>query len=114
MNRNQRVVTRLPAEELWAGERLVSTIKVRDLDASDIADMLRAGEPRFVVADVGKPFDWIPSNGRFDFWKGEVKAHLASPESEASLEDFPGQYCYFASEWKGFDGSTIILLSKSH
>lgn len=114
MNPKQKIISYLPADEVWADQGPVSTIKVRDLDAADIAGMLRCGEPRFVVADVGKPFAWIPHNERYDFWKGEVRPHLAAPESKASLEDFPGQYCYFASEWKGFDGSTIILLSKAH
>lgn len=114
MDQNQRVVSHLPVEELWAGPRLVSTIKVRDLNASDIVDMLRSGVARFVVADLGKPFAWVPNNERFDFWKDEVKAHLADPEAKAGLEEFPGEYCYFASEWKSFEGDTIILLSKAH
>lgn len=114
MSQNQKVISRLPVEELWAGQRLVSTIKVRDLNASDIADLLRSGVIRFVVADVGKPYEWIPTNERYDFWKDEVKAHLAVPESKVYLEDFPDEYCYFASEWKSYNGETIILLSKSH
>jgi hypothetical protein len=69
---------------------------------------------RFVVADVGKPLEWIPNNQRYDFWKDEVKAHLAAPESKAFLEEFPDEYCYFASEWNSYDGDTIILLSKAH
>lgn len=114
MSRSQKVISYLPAAEVWAGERLVSTTKVRDLDASDIADMLRSGEPRFVVADLGRPFEWVPSDERYDFWKAEARPHLAAPDSKAPLDDFPDQYCYFASEWKGFDGGAIILLSKAH
>jgi hypothetical protein len=114
MGEGQKIISRLPVEELWAGRRLVSTIKVRDLEASDVVDLLRAVVVRFVVADVGKPFEWVPNNERYDFWKDEVKAHLASPESKAVLEGFPDEYCYFASEWKSYDGDTIILLSKAH
>ena len=114
MNPNQKVISRLPVEEIWAGQRLVSTIKIRDLNAPDIVDLLRSDVIRFVVADVGKPFEWIPNNERYDFWKDEVKAHLAAPESKAMLEEFPDEYCYFASEWKSYDGETIILLSKAH
>jgi hypothetical protein len=86
MDRNQKVISYLPVEELWAGQRLVSTIKVRDLDASYIVDLLRSGVVRFVVADIGKPYEWIPNNERYDFWKNEVKAHLAAPESKSVLE----------------------------
>jgi hypothetical protein len=40
MNQNQKVISRLPIEELWTGQRLVSTIKVRELDVSDIVDFV--------------------------------------------------------------------------
>ena len=114
MSRTQKKISRLPAEEIWEGGRLVSTTRVRDLNASDIVDLLRSGAVRFVVADVGEPYHWIPNNEGYDFWKHEVKAHLASPESTIVLEDFPDEYCYFASEWRSGEGETIILLSKAH
>ena len=114
MTTTQKTISRLPVEEIWAGGRLVSTTQVRDLNASDIVDLLRSGPVRFVVADIGQPYHWIPNNERYDFWKNEVKAHLANPELRTVLEDFPDEYCYFASEWKTYEGETIILLSKSH
>ena len=114
MDGDQKIVSRMPVEELWAGRRLVSTNRVRDLEASDIVGLLRSDVVRFVVADIGKPFAWIPNDERYAFWKGEVKAHLAPPEAKAALGDFPDEYCYFASEWKSVDGDTIILLSKAH
>ena len=66
---NQKKVSRLPAEEVWAGNRLVSTIKVRDLNAFDLVDLLRSGAVRFVVAEVGRndysfiqgPLSWAAS-----------------------------------------------------
>lgn len=114
MSSNQKRVSNLPAEEIWAGHRLVSTIKVRDLNASDLVELLRAGPVRFVIAEVGKPYQWIPNNEGYDFWKDEVKSHLADPESELALEDLPDEYCYFASEWKTYEGEMIVLLSKAH
>ena len=114
MNHYQKVISRLPVEEIWEGQTLVSTVKVRDLNASEVVDLLRTDVIQFVVAVLGKPFEWIPNNERYDFWKDEVKAHLVAPESKAFLEDFPDEYCYFASEWKSYDGDTLILLSKAH
>ena len=111
---NQKKVSCLPAEEIWAGNRLVSTIKIRDLNISDLVDLLRSGAVRFVVADLGKPYQWIANTEGYEFWKDEVKAHLADPESELALEDFPDEYCYFASEWKTYEGEMIILLAKTH
>jgi hypothetical protein len=114
MNQEQKTISDMPVDELWEGQKLVSTDKVRDVGSSDIVDLLRSGLVRFVVADIGKPFDWIPTNKSFDFWKAEIKTHLAEPESKAFLEDFPNEYCYFASEWKSSNDERIILLSKMH
>lgn len=116
MNQDHGIVTQLPLAELWVGQRLISTIKVRDLGPSEIADHLRAGRVRFVIADMGKPLEWIPINERYEFWKEELRPHLAPtfPTENMCLDDFPDSYCYFASEWKSYVGETIILLSKAH
>ena len=53
----QRIISRFPVDEIWAGERLASTIQIRDLKSSDVIDLLRSGVVRFVVADIGKPFE---------------------------------------------------------
>lgn len=76
--------------------------------------MLRLEEVRFVVADIGEPPRWIPNNETFDFWREEIRPHLAEPETSVFLEDFPNQYCYLASKWKAYTGETIILFSKAH
>ena len=114
MDPNQKIVTQLPLSELWVGSRLISTIKCRDLDSAAVVELLRAQPVRFVVADVGKPLDWIPNNETYDFWKTEARDHLAKNDGPNYLETFPGGYCYFASEWKSYEGDKIILLSKAH
>ena len=112
MNPTHKIVSRLPVEEIWAGQRLVSTIKVRDLGASDIVDLLRSGIVRFVVADVGLPFRWYDERQCFEVWKSEVKQHIADG-GHASLDDFKSGFFYFASEWAD-GGMPIVLLSKNH
>src|SRR5262245_11406725 len=95
---NQKIVSQLPHDRLWAGSRLISTIKVRDVGSQEIVELLRSGLVRFVVASVGEPLNWVPNNESYDFWKGEVRPHLANSEEQVSLDDFPDNYCYFASE----------------
>ena len=109
MERESKIVSSLPIGELWAGPRLVSTIKVRDLDASQVVDLLRSELVRFVIAEVGKPLQWVPNNERYDFWKNVVKSHFGIPESSARFAD---EYYYLGCEWKSYDGDTIVLLSK--
>lgn len=81
---------------------------------SDIAGLLRAGKVRFVVADVGGPPEWVPADECYGFWQSEVKPHLADPAANNYPEDFPGGYCYFASEWDAKGGEPIILLTAHH
>lgn len=76
MTSDQKRVSYLPTDAVWAGNRLVSTTKVRDLSADDLVELLRSGAVRFVVADVGKTYKWIPNNEAHDFWKNEVKSQL--------------------------------------
>src|SRR5689334_6966351 len=93
-----KVVTQIPLPELWRDDGFTTTSRVRWLTSDDITSLLRAGRVRFVVADVGASPRWIPLSECYDFWKTEAQPHLAAPKSRASLDDFPGGYCYFASE----------------
>ena len=113
MHPDQKVVTQLPLDQLWSGASVISTTKVRDVGSKEIVELLRSGLVRFVVANVGEALNWVPKDEVFDFWKNEVRPHLADVE-QVSLDDFPDSYCYFASEWKADDGEVIILLSKAH
>jgi len=114
MRFDQRIVSQMPLHELRNEHGVVSATELRELNASDIAELLRAGKVRIVVADVGSQLKWIPLDECYGFWKSEVKNHLADPAGENYLENFPDEYCYFASEWESEVGEPIVLLMKSH
>src|SRR5262245_61103184 len=114
MQASQRVVIELPLHELWDHSGTVAAERSRPLSAQDIRCLLGDGPVRFVVVDVGGKPDWVPESRCHLFWKGEVQPHLADPDQRAVLEDFPGGYCYFASEWTGPDGPPIIVLERYH
>jgi len=109
-----KIVAQLPIQELWAGQRLISTIKIRDLTLDNIVSLLRINDIRLAVADVGKELWWVPNNKKYEVWKNEIKPHLAVQENRNSLDDFPGSYFYIASEWRSYSGATIVLLEKHH
>lgn len=108
-----RVVTRLPLAELWDDAGPVATTLAGDLTASDIREMLRSGPVRFVVANVGSPLRWVPANECFQFWKVEVQSRVARPDG-TFLDDSPGGYCYFASEWEPVEGPPVVVLAVAH
>jgi len=113
MRFDQRVVSQTPLEELWNDQGVVSSTELRDLNALEIAELLRNGKVQFVVANIGDRLKWIKIDKCHDFWKTEVKNHLADPQAVKCLEDFPESYCYFASEWDSRE-NPIVLLVMAH
>jgi hypothetical protein len=111
-----RHVSQMPLHEIWDDLGIVvSADELRQLSSSEITDLLRAGRVRFVVADICSRLQWITPEECFRFWKSEAKARIREPDSQSRLEDFPDEYCYFASEWKPADGGEpIVLLMKAH
>jgi hypothetical protein len=105
--------SRLPLEELWDDHGRVEAEMVGPAGAERIKQLLRSGEMSFVIADVGKPLRWISEKDAASFWKTEVKDHLADGE-RAYLDDFPGGYAFFATEWRRLGGCAVIVLEVQH
>jgi hypothetical protein len=114
MRFDRRIVSQAPLHELWNDRGVVSEKELRELDSSDIAGLLRVGKVRFVVANAGNPLKWVPVDECYSFWKSEVKNHLAAPAASNYPEDFPDEYCYFASEWQAQGAEPIVLLVLAH
>jgi hypothetical protein len=114
MDPRLKVVTRLPLEELWTVDGLVSTARGRSRTAEDITSLLGTGLVTFVVADVGVAPYRIELGSCYEFWKKEIKPHLAKTV-EVALEEYPGSYCYFATQWSSEkESAPIVLLEKHH
>jgi hypothetical protein len=105
-------------EALWQEDGAPVTERVAILAGPEIAELLRSGPVRFVIADVGQPLRWVPSGTCFDFWKTKVKHNVCRPENKTPLDAYPGSYCFTASLWKnpgeGAATEPIILLEKRH
>jgi hypothetical protein len=115
MDPSQRVVTQTPLTELWDESGRVQAIRSRVLGEPEITRLLTQTECPFVVADPGMPLRWVRMHDRFTFWKTEVKPRLVPGNVTAfHREDFPGGYCYVATEWLGSAGAEAILLEKHH
>jgi hypothetical protein len=108
-----RVVVQLPLRELWRDDGFSTITRGKSLTHDDVRELLASGPVQFVVADVGVAPRWISASECFAFWKNEAKPHLASG-ANASLNDFSGGYCYFATQWEGDATAPIVLLEKHH
>ena len=109
-----RQITRMPLDEIWDNNGVYPHRRLRYIDADEIRDLLRQSQVRFVVADCGMKPQWVPAREMWNFWKHEIKPHLAEHSVPVQLEAFPDEYCHLASEWGGDGLNPIILLGKSH
>ena len=114
MNTNSFLVTKLPLQVICDDSGLVSQVRGRWLNQVKIREYLRKSAIRFIVADIGKEIRWVPLPDCYLFWKTE-QAHIASPESNVSTNDYDGGYFYFASEWMNAKyKEPLILLERHH
>lgn len=113
MRPDQTIVTKIPLTEIWADRGTISNERLRRLDQSNLAELLRAGPLQFLVADCGLKLMWIPTQQRFEFWE-TVKPQIADPAKPIYREQFPDETAYIASEWRGRAGECLILLEKHH
>ncbi len=108
-----KIVTQLPLRELWRDDGFTTTSRLRSLFGDDIRSLLKSGPIQFVVVDVGASPRWVQLAECFRFWKNEARPHLAT-KSRNVLDEFPGGYCYFASEWLSGAEYPIVVLEKHH
>lgn len=114
MDNSKKIVTQLPLSKLWTDEGDIDAERTRHLTDKNIQEILSASPVEFVIADVGLNLQWISLEKTFDFWKNELKPHLANGMGGFQLDKFPGNYAYVASEWSGDNLTKIILLEKYH
>jgi hypothetical protein len=113
MDPRNRVVTRLPLEQLWKEDGDMAVTRCRKLGREEIRDLLRRGSVHFVIADVGHQLRWVPEAERFRFWKTDGAVHLAERE-RIDLPAFPDGMAYTASEWAGSPDDVPIVLLETH
>jgi hypothetical protein len=106
MDSSLRIVTQMPMRAVWDSDGNTTTTKLRDLRSEEIRVLLRLGPVRFVIAAPGKQLNRIAPAECYQFWKAEVKPRTVNTDS-FDLNEFPGAYCYVASEWE--DGQAFPL-----
>ncbi len=114
MQLSDRIVVKIPMDELWSEMNGEFFIKKRYLNEAVLREILETNEIRFVVADVGQKLLWIENKDRFLFWKQEVKEHILENDSHIDLRKYSNEYAYMASEWINNKGELIVLLDKFH
>ncbi len=115
MTPQQRIVGQTPMEHLWDSDGDMSASRGNDLGTFEIRDLLRRGNLQFVAAEVGTFLKWIPLEETLEFWRDEVRLHIAEPNAGGFvLEDYPNEYAYRASLWQSANDCPIVLLEVHH
>ena len=105
---------KIPLITLWKEKKDLNLTRELYLSKKAIVDLFKISPIEFVIADVGKDLNWITVENCFTFWKSEVVIHLADDLNEIFLDEFPENYAYVASLWKGGAQESIVLLEKFH
>lgn len=114
MTNDKKIVTQLPLINLWTDNEDISAQRGIYLTNESIREILRKYTVKFVIANVGDKLKWLSCSESFDFWKTELEPHLANDMNRIEINNFSGNYCYVATEWKTEVETPIILLEKYH
>ena len=111
MKPSQRIVMKMPLDELWDDHGPVAAVqeRFRDVTRDEMRDMIKVAPVRFVVARPAEKLLWLSTNECYEFWKTELKDHIYDPKRKY-LEEYPGQYFYFASTWRLSSDERVIVL----
>jgi len=114
MNHHEKLVIQLPLTTLWTEAADIDAKRGQYVTEATIQEMLQNHPVIFALADIGQKLHWINQEKSFEYWKTEVKPHLAPDLNHIDLDCFPNNYAYIASEWVGAHETPIILLEKYH
>lgn len=110
-----RTIASLPLRSLARDGVALDGQRGRQLGEIDIRDHLRVPTVPFAIADIGLPLAWFDADARFDLWKNEIRERLVAPQTpHFYLSDFPGEYCYVATEWLHQARTLCVLFEKHH
>lgn len=110
----QRSVTTLPLPEVWDSSGALPLTSGEQLDRSAVESLLRSGSVRLVLADVGKPLEWVPPSKARSLWRSEVSERLVGPDRKAFLDDFNDAYFYRAHAWVDEAGAVSAVVLERH
>jgi hypothetical protein len=114
MKLEQRIVTKIPLEELWTESAILSYHRQQYLTESQVLHLLLDGNIAISEASCGLKLSWIASENALEFFKKQIKGHIANDPNRIILEEYEDDWCYLASEWVDAQGKKVILLETYH
>ncbi len=107
-----RRVVRIPLEQLWSDSGAVNANRGPHISTDRIRELFRLGIKELVIADLGAVPEWHKGDDALRIWR-KIRPNLREG-SRPRVEDYPGHFFYWASEWRAENGDTIVVLEKYH
>src|SRR5690349_6683877 len=104
----QRIVTKLPLDELWTDSVVLSFKRKNYLTEHQVLECLLSGKVSSVIADGGQKLSWVTPDNALKVFKAEIRHHIANDPDVIHLKQFEGEWCYLASWWADENGESII------
>lgn len=106
-------ITMLPMKELWDAEGKIAAQRAKFMTTKEIDALLKKEDLLVAVAILGNPPVWLGPDEVAPAWKTELKPHTCNKHDEGcSLDEFEGEYFYFASYWEGKE--PVLLFEMYH
>jgi hypothetical protein len=114
MTQAQRIVVKIPLDELWTDSAILAHERQEYLTELQVHRLVLKGDIAVAEASCGLKLSWISPNKALEFFKNKVKRHVVDDPDRIILEDYHDQWCYLASKWEHADGQKVILLETYH
>lgn len=102
-------INQMPLKYLWNEKGMLPHHRISFLNTYEVKEKLTSCT--IVMANIGDELKWYSPSDNFTLWKLELFNHICNdPKNGCAMEDFSGDYFYFASYWEG----NIVLLEKQH
>jgi DNA-binding helix-hairpin-helix protein with protein kinase domain len=114
MKLEQRIVTKIPLEELWTETENLPHQRREYLTERQVQDLLLQGNVAIVIASCGLKPSWIMPQSAFSKFKNEIKGHIVNDFDRIVLEEYEDEWCYLASLWTDTQDRKVLLLETLH
>ena len=114
MKLEQRIVTKIPLEELWTDSAILSHKRQKYLTERQAFDLILASKTPIAIASCGLRLSWIQPNDTLNAFKQQIRGRIVNDPDRIVLEEYEEEWCYLASEWVNAEGGKILLLETFH
>jgi hypothetical protein len=114
MTQAQRIVTKIPLDELWTDSSTLAYERQEYLTERQVQELILQGDLALAEASCGLKLSWISPDSALEFFKKQIKGHVIDDPDRIILEEYEDHWCYLASLWRDAEGQKLILLETYH